>query len=675
MIKLPNNGTWKQPNESDKFGSIAYSKSINLDEKGYLKLSPRTVNIFDESETTANIGSTDFGYPVAFGRHGQGRIRFVTTDKSFDVTLSDTTKTIGEETDGSEPSLVDESHGVWWQNKFYAPADQELYYNDAGTWSTTAITNLSPDVRHYMTVFKNRNTLVITNGNVVKQYTTALASSTDLTLPSDFEAIGIAYNNNKVGIITRLGDSSEGQNAESFLFIWDGATTSANAGYAIGAYSGVCIFPYKSSFGLITSTGQILYFNGGGFDELAHFPLYISDYHWGNLTSPLSYGDNVVVDGDIVYINLGFSLQENGRKGERFYQKNPAGVWCYDPSVGLYHRYAPSNSRMYFHLISQANVNTTTDVITTSAPIPDTGNPLIITNESLGGFTNGTVYYVIKLSDTTFQIAQTKELAIAGVYMDITSATSPSYAFLYDIVDYGVSYFTESGAIGVWGSSELTYRDVIFGGRYLDTSLGAQKTLNTAVPLLENRGYVVLPKLYLDSAVENVQKLYIKHSPLDINDSILVKIKAKEYFGLPIASPNSASNDEFIWTGSKEGYTSTDLSEAKTALDAGEELEIEFTAGVGAGQCVKVTSLETSDGVYSIVLKEAVVGAQAGLKSHFVIDNWKEYATVNFSTQKEGLFEVSINAVSKSPQIKIELRGYETRIEDIIIDNKSIKTI
>jgi len=42
MIRLPadTNEKWFQPNNSDKFGSLWYTKNINLDEEGYIKLSP-----------------------------------------------------------------------------------------------------------------------------------------------------------------------------------------------------------------------------------------------------------------------------------------------------------------------------------------------------------------------------------------------------------------------------------------------------------------------------------------------------------------------------------------------------------------------------------------------------------------------------------------------------------
>ena len=35
MIKFPINDKWTQPNNSDKFGSVWYTKNINFDELGY----------------------------------------------------------------------------------------------------------------------------------------------------------------------------------------------------------------------------------------------------------------------------------------------------------------------------------------------------------------------------------------------------------------------------------------------------------------------------------------------------------------------------------------------------------------------------------------------------------------------------------------------------------------
>ena len=63
------------------------------------------------------------------------------------------------------------------------------------------------------------------------------------------------------------------------------------------------------------------------------------------------------------------------------------------------------------------------------------------------------------------------------------------------------------------------------------------------------------------------------------------------------------------------------------------------------------------------------MGYIAGQKSFFSIDNWKFCAVVDSTTQKGGVFEAPIADSGKSPQFKIELRGYQTTIEDIFIKN------
>lgn len=664
-FRFPLNSKWTQSNTSDKFGSIAYSKCINLDEDGYLKLSPRIVNFYDE---TATYGSSNFDIPVAFGRYTAGSMRIATIDEPFNLSVDETGKTIAEDTGSDNPNLTTSSHGVWFKGAFHETTSNNVRSNTAGTWTTDLITNLSStSVRHAMAVFKNKNSLAISDGNLVKLYDSSYALTITLTLPSDFEVMGLAYNNNKLGIITRLGNDSAGQNSDSYFFVWDGATTSANAGYSIGTGSAFAITPYKSSFAFVTSAGQLLYFNGGGFEELEHFPFYSNEQRLGDFLSVISYGDNMVVDGDVIYINVGFTFDSINKRQETYVQNNPSGIWCYDPSVGLYHKYAPSNSRVYSHQILSANVNTTTDTFTTSSTIPTTGALITQINGVTGGLKKGMIYYVIRISDTTFKIAETKEDAIAGNWINITSADTVQTFYMYDIIDYGATIQGFAGAIGLWGTSKLYYRDVIFGSRILDTSLENQATLCSAVPFLENRGYVVLPRLFTSAQTENIQGIVIKHKPLDIYDSIIVKFKNKAILGLPASAPNGMSSNELTWTSSTTATTNSNLEDIKTAFDNGEELEIELTAGIGAGQMSKITNITESTGTYTITIQDEVIGYTVGLKSYFIIDNWKVFDSVDYSSQKDGIFEVPIADIGKSPQVKIELRGYNTTIEDMSI--------
>jgi len=673
MIKLPLNGQWTQTNKNNKLGSIWYSKNLNFDKSGYLKLSPRSVNLFDDTETVSNTASPNFDYPVAFGRFSAGDFRLATADEPFNITISNTSKTIAEDTSTDNPNLTSNSHGVWWQNRWHESSSTAVSYNSAGTWTPSVITGLTAGVRHYMAVFKNKQSLCVTNGNTVKLYDTSYTLQKTLTIPSDFEIIGIAYNNYKLAIITRLGFDSSGQNQESYFFIWDGATAEAETGVGLGAYTAMCVFPYKSSFVTIDSLGRFLYWNGGGFQELARFPFYFEEHRWGDLLNVLSYGDNIVVDGDLILINVGFNLDSMGKKGESYLQTNPSGVWCYDPSVGLYHRTAPSISRSYLHTISQANVNTTTNVFTTTSTIPATGNLAMLSDGSVGGLRLATVYYIIKLSSTTFALAETKDLANAGVKIDITSADTNQYIWMYDLKDYGTTYSKKSGAIGLYDQTTNVYKDYIFGGELLGTSLSFGKYLCSNVPFLPNIGYGVLPRIFLDNVIDNTQKLIIKHQPLKTGDAIIVKVKRKQVLGLPTSTPNNATTDELVFTGTKDANTTTDLSEAKTLFDTGNDIECEFIAGVGAGQIVKITDIGESNGTYTLTFEEDIIGAESGLKSYFVIDNWTKTGEVNADNQDNGVYTYLLNEKSSSIFIKLELRGYNTTLEDLQIINTTHK--
>lgn len=671
---IPPNNEWIQTNKSDKTGSLAYSKNINLDEYGYLKLSPRSVNIIDDTV------DADFNIPVAFGRSNKGEFYIATTEEPFNLSISSTALSVTEDATSNNPTLSFNSHGRWWQNRFYESTSTAVSYNSAGTWTANAITGLSSSYRHVLEVFRNRKTLCVSNGNTVAQYDTSHSTSgiPQLTIPSDYEVIGMAYNNYRMGIITRLGTSSSGQNASSYFFVWNGATTEASDGVSIGAYSAVAIAPYKGTWVVLDSAGQLKLYNGGGFDVVATFPFYTSESSIGDLLNFISYGDNIVVDGDVIYININFNLSAIGIYGQNHIKSNPSGVWCYDPEHGLYHRWSMSNSKAYFHNITSGNVNTTTDIFTTSATIPTTGNPVIYTSGSTGGLVINKVYYVIKHTSTTFSLAETKEDATDGNKVDITGASANQYFLMIDVIDYGASYNSgSSGALALYGTQTNMYTDILFGGRILDTALSAQPTLCSVVPLVENRGYVVLPKIYSKEISDTFSGIYIKHRPLNTDDKIIVKVKTRDIFGLinstPSLSPTNATT-EFTWTGTNTGTTTANLEIAKNSFDAGVELECEFTSGIGAGQMVKISNITESSGTYTITLDENVAGATSSLKSNFIIENWKTLGSVNSTTQNDtGVVKFVNDAKSKWAEYKIELRGYQTTIEELQTINQAFK--
>ena len=652
------------------------TKNCNLDEEGYIKLSPRSVIIADQA------ANADFGVPVAIGRLSDGQYLVATSsDANFNVTTSRTTLEADENSGANEPTLTTASHGIFFKGLWHATSAVGLFHraaSDDHTAAWTAASGFSAITSgkvHRMAVFASRQSICVTNGNTVVQYTesggTYTASNT-LTIPSDYEAVGLAYNNAQLGIITRLGTSSVGQNAESVFFIWDGATTSANNGFTIGSDATIAICAYKSSFVILTRTGQLLYFNGGGFEIIASFPFFFQDKIWQGQVANDMIGDCMVADGDVIYLNLGLQLNTFGRKWELLLPNCPSGVWCFDPKVGLYHRWSPSISHAYLNNVTDSNVNVTTDLFTiTSGTIPATGKIARVTSiGTVTGISLNQDYYIIKVSSTTFKLATTKANALAGTVIDLTGTPSGTTTFwMYDLVDFSNTYHDNSGAIALTAETNTTYQDVVFGGDYENTSLAANDAMCMVVPLLENRGYFVTPKISSSQIKDHNQKLFVKFRPLKTDDKIIVKYRDRDIVGLPVTSSKTGTiAGEANWTSPSGFYTLRDISEAKTYLDAGGELECEFVSGAGGGVMVKVTSISASDGTNaSVVLAEEVLGASSTLKSEFIIHNWEVLRTITNSDadHAEGVAKIPIGGASKFIQLKIELRGSDTTVEEL----------
>lgn len=670
-IKLPIDGRWSQTNTSDKFGSIWASKNINLDEEGYIKLSPRSVSIVNQTDTP------NFGDANAIGRFSGGNFLVSTVGKTYNLGLSATTDPTPTVNSGANnPTGVAQGGGVFFQNLWHATTDTTVVSRPASTDATQAwtsrITSLTSAVPHRLCVFSSRQTLIVSNGNVAKQYDTSYSGTTDLTIPSDFVINGMAYNNGKIGLITELGTSTAGQNAEARFFVWDGSTTGASSDASVGSDKCIAVCAYKSSFVVLTRAGQLLYWNGGGFEVLASFPFYYEDKLWTpSFITSISSGYTMVADGDVIYLNVPNALTPFSRKDEIVTPNMPGGVWCYDPKAGLYHRYSGSISKMYYHAISSGNVNTSTDTFTTSATIPDTGSIARITdfastNKVVGGLREGQDYYVIKASSTTFKLATTKANAISGTAIDITAADTQTTFFMFDLVDYSTSRNGVLGTstIALIGERDIIKTDLLIGGRFFDNTMTTPvQTLAACVPFLENRGWVVTSKVFAPEVTDHAQKLFLKFRPLRSGDSIIVKYRERDVVGLPTSSATLQSGN---WTGANAFYTTQDLSEAKDYLDNGGELECEIPTGAGGGSTAQITAIDTDDDItYSVTLAEDIIGAASSRKCEFIINNWNLKKTI--TSDDVSPVEIPLSETASWSQFKVELRGSEVTIEELNI--------
>lgn len=683
MISIPDqiNRKFSQPNTSDLFGNIFYTKNMNFSEKGYAKLSSRAVSFDSEKDDSS------FDIPVSLGRQ-TGIFHLVTTDSPYDLSLVVTDLSIAEDTSSNNPTLTFDSWGKWFQNRWHATTATKMWYETAtgSGWTDTGI-SLTTGKVHPIEVFRNRNAICVGDGNLVKIYDTSYSLLATLTLPADYEVIGLSYANNRMGIVTMLSDTVAGQNQEAFFFTWDGANSSASIGLPVGSDIAAAIAVYKSSWVILTRVGELKYFNGGGFETLGVLPFFNQQITWGDPSNRQLFGDVLSVSGDLIFINLGNSFSIFGKNGESFLPQNPAGVWCYDPTVGLHHRYSPSISPAYFIKVLSAGINITTDIITrNSGTIPPTGSPIKQVYDStnpVGGVMVSKVYYVIRHTSTTFSLALTKQNAIDGVKLDITSANDCNFVAI-NVLDYGASIVNRAGGIGQVDVRRETADHLVFGGELRDFNSSTDyATLCITMPRFENRGYLITAKILSLNVEDELKKVYLKHRALVDNDRIILKYKKIDKSEIPTSTPQFNNVTICTYTSSTILTTTADLSMIVDylAADPKNECEVEIISGAGAGQMAQIASLTLNAGIYTVTLTEAIDGATAGYTCDILIDNWKLLKTTKnesyiSSVNSKGWEEFSVATSSKWGLFKIEVRGDETTLEEFqSVNDPQIKTI
>lgn len=666
MIKIPQQSKFSQTNKSDLFGNIYYTKGINFNELGYLKQSSRAVSIYNTQI------SSDFLTPTTLARASEGGFSIVTQKYLYNLALVDGLSSFVKDTTSGFPTLDGTSYGKYWINRLHVTNNTKMYYVDTSgfpiiTWTDSGIT-LTTGKPHPMAVFEKAGTFMVANGNLIQQLNTSysVASLAQLTIPSDYEIVGIEYNNNMLGIATRFSSTVAGQNKEAKLFIWDGSASSANASYACGSDSIIAIKAYKSSFVILTRTGELKYFNGGGFETIATFPCYNNDVVWGDFTNKIGFGDMLEVEGDLIYINVNSSVTTN--KLDNYIESMPGGIWCYDPEVGLYHTKSPSVSQMSILYVAQADVNTTEDRLTitnvfsypVSPTIPETGNPVKVTSSTIGGLDYNKIYYIIKTSSTSFKLALTKEDAENFNAVDLTSQGGGASTFMVlDIKDYGQAQSYRPGGVALMGLMRYTYDGLIFGSEIADTNSATNYPhLNLSVAGFRNINYFVTGKVPSQNVEDNIQKLYLKYRPLKESDSIIVKYKNKDELDIPELASCTVTSSTVLTTTSK----------IPRSYEYTEELECEIISGSGAGQMSKIASITENSGTYTITLEESLDGLVASDVCTIKIDNWTELETITGDSSVNWT-EIAVAKNSKWTKFKIVLDGSDITIEELLIIN------
>ncbi|MGV8130920.1 MAG: hypothetical protein ACP5N7_02345 [Candidatus Pacearchaeota archaeon] len=511
--------------------------------------------------------------------------------------------------------------------------------------------------------------MAIGDGNAVKLYNTSHTLFSTLTLPLDLEVRWIRYNSGNLYIGTKhLG----GGNA--MLYVWNGVGTSAQGGYPVDGtfiFSG-CV--YDNSIAIMTSTGRLMRFNGGGFSELANLPVYYAQYSWyGNTpTAGKVINRGMIADGSIIYINIDGSLADNSIR----LVNQPSGLWVFDPKVGLYHRAGFATAKTESRSIDNTTgINTSTNTITVSSYTAQTGTKVLYTCSVSGeaeGLSPKTFYYLIRVSSTELKLALTYNDAVSGNAVDITSQGTSQILYFHDDDDFGAVANINVGAVGLISdydtNDSVIYRSMN-GSRVLFGAYISNDTLSSAVYTLqtltegENRGNVVTQRVHSSQLKDLWEKLYIKFDDVyEGNDKIIVKYRTSNKYGFPIFTfPATVT-----WTNSISFTTSHDLS----AVSVGDEVEI--LSGSGAGYLAHITNIQEGDSAWIVTLDETI-SVSANDKSYISIQNWKK-AGIGTSETIDKILNAVCGKNSKWVQLKIELRGVsQPTLEEIQIINSTYK--
>lgn len=676
--KIPNsNNKYYVSNASDLIPNIQYTKNIIMDEEGYLKLAP-TFNVVASEAGVAPI--TNFGIIADVFKYGgdtDRNYKVITDNKIFTFDSSDLTTTL----DAGAPSGDMESRWAGWKGGTYdsrayveTASDIWSFESSTGTFpATTTWAKENTDSGEYTETFVNRNTLCVSTSSTIQQYLTtdmnattppATNSGQTLTIPSNFNITGMAYSNYRMGIATIAKGIGS-----AYFFTWDGSTADAQQGFPVNAKMIYDLVAYKNSWVLLTDEGQLLFFNGSGFDVLGNLPVYFSDDSWKSYSnSSESHGRMMMVEGDLIYFNIGSMLDISAdRSGllKGFY----SGIWCYDPDIGgVYHRYGVSHSQ-----VIRDDSSNTNGVYTYVNHLLETGDKI--------KFYSYDIKYVIKLTADTFKIADTYDLAIAGT---ATSTPIDGTKFWIARTDWTqLAYYNNNIGACIKFNDYYAYRQGLsmffVGAGMQDKTLAYTNYMNILATGFDSIGSICYAKQKSENYEDAWESINVKYKKLSENDKIIVKYKIKDnYKQLAIGDSGDAAPDYYVsWTNSTT-FTVPNATKNLSNVEVGDE--VEFFQGAGAGSTAHVVSCTLASTTWTVVLDESIRGAASGNKSTCIFDSFKKLNTITKTNTSNLTNQTRItlnknNKSSKWIQVKLELRGNDIAIEEVSLNNKIIKPI
>ncbi len=342
QIQIPSqDNKVSQPNKGDFAGNIWASWNMDfISNPGIIKVSPQPNLLYSNLTGTAMI------YPVQFvvGTFDTNLRNWLICDgygiyKSGIGALGFHSSWTKDTTTGTPTDLNHlYSDGVEWNGSLIVSGTDKIHKLTAGTWTDTYQSTQSSTVPHPLG--KGFNNLLLigdyhaTDGAIVSSVDTSDSLTVSrVILGKDFNVIWIRSSSNMIYIGCRNVNGGRAK-----VFAWDGSSENFNYDYKINGsecYAGIVHneVPYT-----MNERGELLALTGSAFTQVACLPIFNTG---NNLTGSDSTIYNISRNAMTIQDNKIHILIKGSVYYDYNYLENQlSGIWCYDPEVGLHHKYS-----------------------------------------------------------------------------------------------------------------------------------------------------------------------------------------------------------------------------------------------------------------------------------------------------------------------------------------------
>jgi hypothetical protein len=653
-MKIPSNNIWTQTNEGDISGILHSTRNITLDTPGKLRLSQKSIAI----ENTTSLLQDGYGLSIVYF-NSQWIIVESAGVRDFDLLGTATSGT------GIDPTPSIYGDGIIFNGLLHVTLTNNLSSWNGSAWTNTLAT-LTSGVPHPMEIFDALPTykLAIGNGNQVKIYDTSYnASSTVLTLPSQYIVTSLAYNGGYLYVGTR--NTNGGQAA---IFIWNGSGSNANYQVVVSGNWVYSVKPYGASVCAITSSGELTYVSGTTATRLGALPVfYQPNVNWqGSLASdiPRVFNRGMITDGNLIYLNVN-SLVETELSSD-YLPGFESGIWVFDPENGLYHRASTNYLDKY---VIDTGLSISNNIITTSATHNlKTGDSVIFqTVGGIVGVDTETKYYVSVISSTTLKLAVSRRSLQDGVFLTLSGTPTASDKLVYTPNQEYYQYArVSSGAISLIPANAQYFKNwstpIIWHASAQDYDIATRKYAINILTDSYNVGFFETQRIYSENIESSWKKLTTFLDGLNLsNEEVIVKYRTEEEHGYPTQALLG------YWASANQiNFNTVDCS----FLKDGDELML--LDGAGRGYSVHVLGTpDVSTNITSVTIDESVGTENKPVRVSAT--NYKKTQILDLENKTKSYLTSSVDKSSSWVQIKVELRGFETAINKLDLSNVTNK--